>query len=319
MKTILYLAPYRNYAFRSICNNHIQSLMNETDLYIRPLYSSNMICDINTDILKIENKQLLKEYDVVLQHGPVGYCFPMEKIAAKNFYIPIIDYNDSYIDRHNLSGFTKVLVDSKSDEMFLSKYINQKQIKLFNYDLIKDTNPRNDILDVPYINNKYKLHCIINEYNIKYFYSILLACFSNMFVNDSVCLIVSVDCQEIEQKVKNELMKLIQITKFKRLKHLIHIYRIVSDHSLASICLGTDCLIDIKTHTNSNFHYCLSQLNNKSYITQNCQTITQTSVLDYNSEPAQLSIDELALKIKNIIGAKSINKENNIPLLKNII
>lgn len=126
---ILYIGPYRHDQIISISSKDIidsASKIDGANLTIRPIYLNNSISSIDDTLLKLENKPLLSEYDIIIEHAPIKLLtgkndiFPSKtKLVAIPIMEPIINKRDY---AKCLMGFDLVLTDNGVLEEILKNH-----------------------------------------------------------------------------------------------------------------------------------------------------------------------------------------------------
>lgn len=327
---ILYISPYRNIASYNECMNNIYALKRSSSLATYPIYIDNFTVNNDTELLGLENQNWSeKSYDVVLQHAPVSYLFPFKNIAKYNYCIPIIDYakNFNKEDCDKLLQFDMVLVDSKYDSDLLNKNINPKdkksakQIRLFKY---VNHYSNSKYLNLTYHKNNYKIYTFVNNSNVTYIKSIILAFFIVSCDVDNCSLIISVQSEKLANQLKAIINDITNKTKIKHIQNYIRIL-VLEDKTENSIPVhqSCDCYIGFRTATNHYFHTFLAKEFDNAYITNdnmdmNFEPVFESNIDIYKFYP-EVSVSRLVDKIKNTVRTKPIHKEDNIPNLDQII
>lgn len=327
---ILYISPYRNIVSYNECMNNIYALKRSSSLTVYPIYIDNFTVNNDAQLLTLENQNWSeKSYDIVLQHAPVSYLFPFKNIAKYNYCIPIIDYtkNLNKEDCDKLLQFDMVLVDSKYDLDFLNKNINQKdkkspkQIKLFKY--VNHYNSSKH-LNLTHHKNNYKIYTFVDNSNIAYIESIILAFFIVNCDIDGCSLIISAESKKIANQLKTIISDITNKTKIKNIQNYIKILEL-EDKAENSVPVhqSCDCYIGFRNGTNHYFHTFLAKEFDNAYITNdnmdmNFEPIFKSNI-DIYKFYQEVSVSRLVDKIKNTVRTKPIRKEDNIPNLDQII
>jgi hypothetical protein len=329
---ILYISPYRNISTHNECMNNIHALSKSASLTVYPIYTDPFtINNKDKQLSDLENQNWSeKNYDAVLQHAPINYLLPFKNIAKHNYCIPIIDY-DKQISKNEcekLLQFDTVLVDSKYDLDYLNKNINQKdkrsakQIKLFKY-VNNYTNSK--YLNLTYHKNNYKIYTFVNHSNAIYIKSIILSFFIVGCDTENCSLIISVQSEELANKVKSIIEDVSNRSKIAYVKNYIKI--LVLEDTIENsmpVHQSCDCYIGFRSSTNHHFHPFLARELNNAYITNDNMDMDLEPLFDnknidlYRFYP-EIKVSKLVHKIKNLIRTKPIHKEDNISTIDNII
>lgn len=216
MKKILYIAPYKtNSSLQISCYDIIQSLnQKNVDLTIRPLFIENITNNTNEQFIELQNKKLLNDYDIILQHGPIDLLYVPKIKRSKHIAIPLMSLTYNRTEYHNiLSDFDDIFTDSTQFEYLLKDHYNIPQTKLFTY-AGQYTNGQNIDLDI--YNNHQKLYYIGNYYqnqeNIK---KILLSFLISFRHHDNIAIfffltgikkdIIQTELRSLINSIKKEL------------------------------------------------------------------------------------------------------------------
>lgn len=323
---ILYISPYRQSNSQKECINNIKALKKISNINIYPIYFDNDNANPDKDILDIEKLDTKDQtYDIVIQHAPIDFLVPLKGIAQKNYCIPLISYSkgNSADKYHKLLDFDSILVDSKYDSDFINNLLGakSKKIKLFSYTNSYKEDRRINLL---HHNNFYKLYTFVNENNIYYIKDIIYSFILSLKEIDKCSLIIVTHSKEIAEKINTLLDTIVAKANINYIKNYIKI--VVPSNTIDDVIAihrSCNCLIEIRTNTNSYFHTFMAKELNNSFIINENLNIEFEPIFDDNydltlSYPC-LKISHLANKIKSVVRTQPIHKLDNIPTLDKII
>lgn len=138
---ILYIGPYRHDQIISISSKDIIASVSKIDsanLTIRPVYLNNSISSIDDALLELENKSLLSEYDIVIEHAPIKLLTGKNDTFSSNTKFVAIPIMEPIINKKDyakcLMGFDLVLTDNTVlAEILKSSYGLANKTELFSY------------------------------------------------------------------------------------------------------------------------------------------------------------------------------------------
>lgn len=273
MMKILYIGPYRNemsigYASRSI----IDSLSPVSDLTIRPIYIPNYNdYNIDSSLLQLENKNIISDYDIIIQHSTPYLLAPLHggNSKTKNIAIPILNKT---INKKQyeiaLSDFDKILVDDQTVYSILSSSYMIKNIDLFSYNINKLDDSRMN-LDIHKDNQKfYFIGSFSNNKNI--IKTIITSFYLSFSAETTISLLLFIT--ESSDQVNQELNKIVNTVRQElNIVNPNYYHKIVvnklSESNIFAIHNSCDTYISLyDSGIESNFHKSIAQKYNNNII-----------------------------------------------------
>jgi len=326
MKNILYIGPYRQRDLngiwsRALAHNIISGSSNNVQL--RPLFiDSKYAIDAIDNVLSTKEKNQIDKLDTVIQHVPLEQARPINAVQ-NNILIPIM--SPDLIDQtetQNLSKFSTILIDNKSDAVRLSQAYPflQKNIKNIDYTFSVTASPATSFNIGLFGNSNTKLYMVCNyKLNARVIYDIIVAFIANLKSKDMVLILFTLD---ITANEKSELEKFIQDAyKAMGINHTLSrviIAPISSD--LNNICIAhksANTYIDAIDYGSNSINTKLASSLNNSILKINTDyhfnLTNHANYISYNGS-LKISSESINSAIKAYIVSK--NTSNQISLFK---
>lgn len=272
---ILYIGPYRHNQMISISSKDIINTIGgikNVDLTIRPIYLSNNISEIDKSLLELENKSILPEYDIIVQHAPAKFLFGSRppfttktKMVAIPIMKPIINKKDY---AKCLTGFDMFLTDNGVvAEILKNNYDLSAQTEMFAY---ADSYTTEESIDLDIYSADLKFYFIGSFARNKSAIELILRSFYIAFHAISNISLILVLTDQVSDDIRKQLDDLILTTKrqlnisqsYQREKIIVKnpsIKELISIHNTCDILIS---LYDYEAESNINRHIALKN-NNK--------------------------------------------------------
>lgn len=293
---ILYIGPYSHDSLVSLSSKDIiNSLLSipNANITIRPIYIHSGESFVEDYLKELENKSLISDYDIVIQHAPIKLMYANKNLFgsdAKLVCIPImepiinkIDYSKCLID------FDLVLTDNRLiAEILQTNYGFGEKVRMYSY---FGDYKSNDIVDLgthgsdlkfyfigSFINNKSSIQLILESFYVSFRAMTnisLILVFTDTLSND---LKKQIDDMVLSVKQKLNILESCQrekiIVKKPSINELISLHNtcdilICLNNSLAESGIHRHIAINNKKRiideSNVKFYYNVSQSDNEQY------------------------------------------------------